>query len=259
MSKKLLLIIVTGAIMTSLITKLFSMSNGPGIAPELKQREIEFTGSRLTFSMPENFSPEFPAEDLIERVDFQSSIIFDKSDKALLLRRWWDFTEKTFLSDKPIGTTMLSISVIRSKNEYLDRLGLIDVIHKDLEEQHKESNRTTQPDFQIAYPETYESFNETIFNQQRWLSYVVASMNASEATVSFVTPLSRFHYIEIAFTLMPSSKIDSREFEDKYSRDFIEKIMATTFLSYKDQTIQKELGVDVNALGLDDLVLKKPN
>jgi len=243
--------------MTGLITKLFAMSADANGVSELKPREIVFTGSKLAFSMPENFSPDFPAENLISQVDLNNSALYESSNKALLLRRWWDFTEKSFFSTNQMGTIMLSISVVRSSVEYSDRLALIDVIHKGLDKQYKESNKTTQADFQVAYPETYESFNESLFNGQRWLSYVVAPMNASEATVSFVSPLSNKHYVEMAFTLMPSAKIDTREFEDKFSRVFIDTLMTSTSLKYEEEGTGNRLGVDIDAPGIDDLVSKK--
>lgn len=259
MNKKLLIILISGVIMTGLMSKIFAMSTDATEVSELKQREIVFTGSKLIFSMPENFSADFPAENMVNQLVLSDAAFTSQSNKALLLRRWWDFTESSFLSKKQMGTIMLAINVVKSNAEYKDSLGLIDDIHKDLIKLYKESNKTTQADFQIAYPETYESFTEKVFNGQRWLSYVVATMNASEATVSFVSPLTSQYYVELAFTLMPSSKIDTREFEDKFSREFQQRIMESVTLKYEDAGAQKSLGVDADALGLDELVLKKAN
>lgn len=259
MNKKLILILISGVIMAGLMSKVFAMSAGATAVSELKQREIVFSGSKLVFSIPENFSADFPAENLVDQLVLSDAAFTDKSNKALLLRRWWDFTESSFLSKKQMGTIMLAINVVKSNAEYKDSLGLIDDVHKDLIKLYKESNKTTQADFQIAYPETYESFTEKVFNGQRWLNYVVAPMNASEATVSFISPLTSQYYVELAFTLLPSSKIDTREFEDKFSREFLERIMDSVMLKYEDKGAQKSMGVDIDALGIDELVLKKAN
>lgn len=242
--------------MSGLITKLFALSNDANASSELKQREIVFTGSKLIFSMPENFSPDFPADDLITQVNLNDPTFKTKTNH-LLLRRWWDFTEESFLFDKQMGTIMMSIATHYSETSFSNRLDLIKIIHKKLDTEYTESNKTTSSDFQIAYPETYESFKEKLYNEHRWLSYIVAPMNASQATVTFVAPLTTQHYLEISFTLLPSSKINTREFEDKISRNFLDDIMNSIFFKYENNTFQKELGLDINAIGIDDLILEK--
>jgi len=256
MNKKLLIILLLGITMSGLITKLFAISNDANASTELKQREIFFTGAKLIFSMPENFSSDFPAEDLVTQVNLKDPT-FKTRTSHLLLRRWWDFTEKSFLFDKQMGTIMMSITTHYSETSFSNRLDLIKIIHKKLDAEYTESNKTTSSHFQIAYPETYESFKEKLYNEHRWLSYIIAPMNASQATLTFVAPLTTQHYLEISFTLLPSSKINTREFEDNISREFLDNIMNSVFLKYENKAFQKELGLDINAIDIDDLLLEK--
>lgn len=254
---KSLLILTIGAIMLGLLSKVFSMSNSSTEDTTLKPREITFSNAKLKFSMPENFSPDFPADDLIEPVNLEDAALFEKTNKTLLLRRWWDFKESTLFSNKEVGTIMLSVYVNKSKTEYKNRFDLLTNILTDLESTHKEFNKTTEPDFQIAYPETYESFFDEIYNQQRWLRYGTSNMIITEATATYITPLSPTHYLEFSFTLMLSPAMGSREFEDKYSFSFVDAIMNSIALNYANQSSQKNLGVDANAIDIQDLVLEK--
>jgi len=257
MNVRNLLILFFGAIMLSLFTKVFSMSDSTQEDSTLKPREIEFSNALLKFSMPENFSSDFPADDLVAQVDIENPNLFEKSNKALLLRRWWDFKEQSLFSKTENGTIMLSIYINKSSLEINNRIDLMHDVFKDVESMYKESNKTTQADFEIAYPVAYHAFIEDTFNNQRWLHYSVAPMNASEATVSYITPLSSQYYIEFAFTLMPSSAIDPREFETTYSRNFIDNIMNKTSINYADSSVLNRLGINTDSLPIEELLIEK--
>ncbi len=256
---KTLLILIFGAIMFGLFSKATSLTSATLDNSELKPREIEFSNSKLLFSMPENFSPDFPADDLVTQVDFGSSTLFEKNNKALLLRRWWDFSESTFFSTKEMGTIMLSININKAKSEYKNRFDLLTDILKGLQETQTEFNKTTEPDFQIAHPETYESFFDETYNQQRWIRYNYGTINTTESTMSYVTPLTSQHYIELSFSMMRSSSISIRDFHHKYGQEFIDLIMNSVVIKYQDTSMQKNLGVNASALDIQDLVLEKTN
>ena len=72
-------------IMVSLFSKAFGMASASSLPPLGATRTINFDGSKLTFSMPENFSKEFPAEPIVEQVSLD-----DVGQSRLLAQRWWD-------------------------------------------------------------------------------------------------------------------------------------------------------------------------
>lgn len=248
--------------MFSVISNLFAMSDKNNASDELMFREVLFTGSKLRFGLSENFSKDFPADALIETLSLDQLKNDDNSGvsetgSVLLLRRWWDFNQQRLFSQTTEGTIMLSLRVQALKEPVTDRLSLIKVIGEQLEQQYAEFNKTATPDFVVAFPQTYESFSEKTLNDQRWISYSTAAMGSSEATLYFVTPLSASVYLEFAFTLMPSSKISIRNFEDQYGRDFIQRIMNTVALKYESRVLQ-QLGFDKTAVDYSEVVKQLP-
>lgn len=65
-------------------------------------RKINLSGNYVNFSMPENFSTDFPANDLVESLDITEPKTFKNNNAVELLRRWWDFKNNDFIA-KNVG------------------------------------------------------------------------------------------------------------------------------------------------------------
>ena len=95
------------------ITQLFGSSK-ESKAPPYMPRQIDLSGNIVNFSMPENFSPDFPADDLVENFNLNDSSVFKKNNSVALLRRWWDFKDNSFFS-KEMGTMMIDNTCLSSE------------------------------------------------------------------------------------------------------------------------------------------------
>ncbi len=259
MKIKTLIRIITGIVMFAFLSKAFSMTSPSQVDDTLKQREIQFSAAKLQFSMPENFSLDFPAEDMVDQVNERDSRLYEKNNNTKLLQRWWDFFEPTFFSKKEVATIMMTITIHQSGVIYKSRLDFVKILLNRLELVHKEFNETAQPDFQILYPETYESFFEEVYNQQRWLGYSLEAVNGTSYTATYVMPLDSSHYVEIAFDIGISHNIRMRDFYLKDGQNFIEKIMSSTALKFQELSMQKFLGVDVDSSSIKKLVSEMSN
>src|SRR5690606_39085462 len=81
-------------------------------APKIYPRQIDLSGNIFSFSMPENFSKNMPAENMVEVLDIGDSKKFDNPEYGNLIRRWWDIKKPGFFG-KELGTVMMDISVQR--------------------------------------------------------------------------------------------------------------------------------------------------
>lgn len=243
--------------MLALLSKAFGMSSPSQVDATLKPREILFSAAKLQFSMPENFSLDFPADDLVDQVDENDSRLYEKYGNTLLLRRWWDFFEPTFFSKKEVGTIMMSITVHKSKVEYKSRFELLTVLLKRMEEVHGEFNKTVQPDSQIFYPDSYSAIFEDVYNQQRWLSYNLVRGDDTNFTRTYVMPLNSQYYTEISFEMGISPMLTIKNFFTTYGKDLVENIMNSTHMKYEDTGLAKTLGVDASSQNLSAVLLEK--
>ncbi|MGQ9427677.1 hypothetical protein ACXYTJ_17105 [Gilvimarinus sp. F26214L] len=91
------------------LTSLFS---GGIKAQELLPRSIDLSGNIFQFSLPEDFSRDMPAANMVERLDIRDRNNFDVPEYGNLMRRWWDIKEPGWFG-KRLGTTMMDLSVQR--------------------------------------------------------------------------------------------------------------------------------------------------
>src|SRR5690625_4186503 len=100
---------LTVLVMLTFISKALGMASRP---PEGMgaTRSVDLSGNVFQFAMPEDFSRDMPADDLVERLDISDPSIFSDPDKGTLIRRWWDIKEPGFFGKK-LGTVMMNISV----------------------------------------------------------------------------------------------------------------------------------------------------
>ncbi len=106
---------VLGIVMLKSLLNAFGM--GKEHVPTMYPRKINLSGNIFGFKMPENFSRDMPAEDMVERLDMEKSEALRKDGYVTLLRRWWDLREPGWFG-KEQGTIMMSVSVrTKPKNE----------------------------------------------------------------------------------------------------------------------------------------------
>src|SRR5690554_492799 len=97
-------------IMLSLITQFFSGSSQANV--KTYPRQINLSGNVFHFSLPEDFSKDMPAYDMVEALDISDPQKFDDPEYGNLIRRWWDIKEPGWFG-KNLGTVMMDISVQR--------------------------------------------------------------------------------------------------------------------------------------------------
>src|SRR5687768_5383029 len=79
-------------------------------APAIYPRQVDLSGNVFHFSMPENFSKDMPAANMVEKLDIQDLQKFDNPEYGNIIRRWWDIKNPGFFG-KGLGTVMMDISV----------------------------------------------------------------------------------------------------------------------------------------------------
>ena len=98
-------------LMFSLITQLFS---SPALAAKkipLYPRQVALSGNVFHFAMPEDFSKDMPAEDMVEHIDITDLDAFKNGEYGNIIRRWWDIKEPGWFG-KNLGTIMMNIAVL---------------------------------------------------------------------------------------------------------------------------------------------------
>ena len=88
--------------MFSTIRKLFTRSIAID-EPLGAKRTANLSGNYFSFAMPEDFSKDMPAEDLVENLDITDLKKFDKPEYGNLIKRWWDIREPGFFG-KNLGS-----------------------------------------------------------------------------------------------------------------------------------------------------------
>jgi len=217
-------------IMLAVFSKVMGFSK-PQDQPPLMPRQINLSGNILYFSIPENFSVDFPADDMIESVDLTDKKLFGNPDKFTLIRRWWDIKESGFFA-KDIGTIMMSI-YIKEKPDRLDKnllepLGLIGTIIDDFKKQDEtKSNSGT-----ALYPDFYEAYSISTFNKNNWINYPVENPENHTHDIFHAITISDNNYVVVHFSFAPTNSVDVRSFIESYGRGFMEEIMNSFDIKY---------------------------
>jgi len=216
--------------MLAVISKAFGFSSSVEPA-KLKPRQINLSGEIVSFSLPENFSKDMPAENMIESVDLSDKSVFTDYHKFTLIRRWWDFKSKGFFS-KEYGSIMMSIYVRQapenSEYEISNPLGFIGtIIHNYNEVSSKEnpSNKNEKPT--TLYPDFYEAYTIKTINSLQWFRYPVESSLSGRYDVNYAIPITPQHYIIVEFLLAPNDDISTRQFLNEYGQPHMDSIMNT--------------------------------
>lgn len=224
------------------ITQMFGMSKENKEYPYMP-RQINLSGNFINFSMPEDFSKDFPADDLVEKVNLNNESAFIKNNSIELMRRWWDFKDKSFIA-KDVGSMMMSIHV----NEVLDKskdishpIDFIQALLLDMNKRDKEENAGKSEEIKTHYPEDIQSFVERTYNKQRWISSGSGTFDETTKVFHFWIPVSGKNYLSIEFNFAPNN-ISMRPFIDEYCREMMRKIMSTFDVIYSSEnTINSKL------------------
>lgn len=202
--------------------------------PKMYPRQIDLSGNIFNFSMPENFSKDMPAENMVEALDIEDLKKFDNPEYGNLIRRWWDIKESGFFK-KGLGTVMMDISVqkvpenrkklISDKPFNLsERLDFILMIDEKLHQRFDQLNLEAEPEIEgtdayhfgccsLLGEKILSHYRDNIYNDQKWLGYSV-SAPLDQLIVGHALPLTNDAYIEVVFTYSPNQNVMPREFLD---------------------------------------------
>ena len=199
------------------------------------QRQINLSDNCIRFAMPENFSRDFPAEDMVESVDLDHAAGISDYHGVTLMRRFWDFKTDGFFK-KNTGTLVLVLSVKKvpdgCQKNLAHPLEFVEVLQQALREHYEEFNKTVAEEFRFSYSDSYYTFLELIINQHRWIRYGAGSDDAKELSTHYAAPITQSHYFVAKFISLPADTIHIRSFTDNYTDSFTDRIMDTFEISY---------------------------
>jgi len=225
------------------LSQLFNFSKASDDIPYMP-RQINLSGNIVHFSIPENFSRDFPAEPMIEKLDLDQVGLFAEGKPIELLRRWWDFKTDSFFS-RNIGTMMMTIHVYdtpESLPEINNIKNFLDILLFNLKKRYELENKGRKNEEIKYFPEFYRSFYSEKINDQLWIRGGASTEDESQVEFHRWKPITSGFYIGVEFHFAPNNNIGMREFIDGYARDMLEKIMATFDIVYsKDNTIKNKL------------------
>ena len=237
------------------ITQLFGSPKKNNDIPYMS-RQINLSGNFVSFLIPENFSTDFPADDLIETVNLKGRDDSQEAKPITLLRRWWDFKDNSFFS-KNVGSMMMTIHVYKVKDSQKDisnPIGFIEAIQLDLEMRDKEENSNTSEDFKVIYPSSYDSYVQKKFDRLTWLRNATGTFDERQVTYHYWVQIDDSHYLTVEFSFAPNDNIAMRTFIDTYCRDMLEKIMSTFDVIYSNENPIKAKLENNAQLNLEQLV-----
>ena len=220
-------------IMLSILSQLFSSSAGAGEKNKFHPRQINLSGNIFHFSIPEDFSKDMPAANMVEALDISDSKKFDNPEYGNLIRRWWDIKEPGWFG-KNLGTVMMDISVqrvfenkqkmvhnrpydIRDRFDFM--LMLNDGYHQRYDELNKQMGLT--PEGVEPYSSSFSSMlgrkilsnqREHNLNGQKWIEDGIVAPRS--LIIILALPITDQAYIEASFTYSKNDNVNYRHFVD---------------------------------------------
>ncbi|HEY8939005.1 MAG TPA: hypothetical protein VIM59_02405 [Cellvibrio sp.] len=217
--------------MLSIITSIFSNSAHAGKKDQTFPRQVNLSGNIFHFSMPEDFSKDMPAADMVENLDINDLNKFNDPQYGNLIRRWWDIKEPGWFGKK-LGSVMMDISVQRTAENKAklfhakpynieDRMDFMLMLDDVFHQRYDELNKTleAEPGRTKAYHSGFVSMsgrkilslqNEHVSNNQKWLKQAIAGPK-STIIVNYATLINPNIYIMASFTYSPNYSISSRQ------------------------------------------------
>ena len=220
-------------------------------APLGATRRVNLSGNYFSFAMPEDFSEDMPAEDLVESLDITDLKKFDDPEYGNLIRRWWDIREPGFFG-KNLGSVMMDISVQRVPDNkrkdihdrpynILDRLDFILMVDDNSHQRYDELVEQTKglsEELSYYVPSTAHllgkkigtGFRDRLYNQQKWIGYSIGAPH-NQTIAGLVTPLTAQLFMEVVFTYVPN-------------RDVLPMYFSRSHAKLKTQLIEESLRLD---------------
>ena len=246
--------------MLSLLTGMFSKS-AQAEKNKLYPYQIDISGNVFHFAMPEDFSKDMPAGDMVEVLGISDLSRFDDPQYGNLIRRWWDIKEPGWFG-KALGTVMFDLSVQRnfSNTQHLvhqrpydtsDRLDFMMMLHDSYMQRYEPLNEALEEDagLDISY---YSSFavmigdevaalqRDAIFNQQKWTAYSIAAPRG-ELIVIYAIPLTINVYLEASLTYSHNDNVSPLEFRRGQAFRKFEPMVESFKLDYVSKNSLKEV------------------
>ncbi len=205
--------------MLTFLTQIFSPSAQAEKKQTLYPRHINLSGNLFQFSLPEDFSRDMPAADMVEQLDIADPHRFDDGEYGNLLRRWWDIKEPGWFG-KTLGTIMLDISVQRvpANTKKLihdrpfnirDRVDFLLMIESVFDARYESLNKTLEPDPNLApYNYGFASVSwanissdhyDFNFNNKRWIKAESTAPRGGYIK-TYVIPLTDNTFLDATFT-----------------------------------------------------------
>ncbi|ARU28747.1 hypothetical protein [Cellvibrio sp. PSBB006] len=243
--------IILVLIMLSMLTSIFS-SSAQAEKNKLYPRQINLSGNVFHFSMPEDFSKDMPADDMVETLDISDFSKFDNPEYGNLVRRWWDIKEPGWFG-KELGTVMFDLSVQRSFSntqhlvhqrpyEISNRLDFMMMLHDSFMQRYEPLNEAIEEDagLDISYHSSFAVMigdevaalqRDAIFNQQKWTAYSIAAPRG-ELIVVYAIPVTENVYLEASLTYSHNDNVPPLEFRRGHAFSKFEPMVESFKLDY---------------------------
>ncbi len=219
-------------LMLATISKVLGLSTPPEQYP-LMPRQVNLSDNIMHFSIPENFSSDMPAEDMIETINLDNKNVYQDYQKFTLIRRWWDFKEGGIFG-KAYGSLMMSTYIKEVPDSLeIDNLNPIDFINIIIENIKKERNENPNPLLAFSIYNFLPAYQESWFNQQRWIAYNEEQTEGGQYSFLYAIPVSTRQYIVNEFIIAPNDNVDIVEFIEKFAEPFITRIMESFHIEYQ--------------------------
>ncbi|WP_157960368.1 hypothetical protein [Marinimicrobium alkaliphilum] len=247
MNHTLTLKILLAVIMFTSIFRAFAMDRGPSTFPGAT-RSVDIDGNIFQFSMPENFSRDMPANDMIKKVDTHSQDFRYSGHAKTVIQRWWDVKERGFFG-KNLGSLMMNIAIHKAQDHSsqwgafdtqsrFDYIIMIDEhmtrhyddINKNISQQESEFDRHSYSGFSVYGDEIKTSFNDRLSNNQLWTHYGSTGPNGL-LTAYYSIPISPDAFIEVQFLHAPNHDSGSWEFLDR-ARNIVTAVVDSFHVDY---------------------------
>ena len=261
-------------IMLTVLTGLFS-SSPQAEEKKLRHHQINLSGNIFHFSMPEDFSRDMPAADIVESLDISDITKFDNPEYGNLVRRWWDIKKPGWFG-KQLGTVMMDISVqkvVSNKRNLLhsrpydikDRMDFMLMLDDSFHQRYESLNEEMEsPGRTAAYHSSFlnmigsrieTNYREFALNQQKWIENGIVGPR-SDLIIILAIPLGQEVYMEASFTLTKNDNITLRDFRGA-AFERIDRIKESFRIYYKKgNSVGDIVGQDWMAASNDDVLLK---
>lgn len=202
--------------------------------PKTYPRQVNLSGNIFHFSMPENFSKDMPAENMVETLNIEDLQKFENPGYGNIIRRWWDIKKPGFFG-RELGTVMMDISIQKipeNKKKILsekpfditNRLDFMMIINEQQHNRFDQLNREVEPELPGTYAYHFSCcsllgekiisyYRDPIYGNQKWLAYSVAAP-LNQLIVGRALPINKNSYLEVIFTYSPNQNVLPREFQN---------------------------------------------